>query len=418
MGWIKDKLKTITKSKKEMHYADMLNGYTPIFSKFGNDIYASDVVKQAVSCVVAEMAKLKPRHVVENRGDETPAKTNDLQKLLENPNELMTKTDFIEKITWNLMLDCNSFIIPTYYVWKDKNGNEQRKYTSLYPISPVQVDFIEDASGELYVKFYFANNYTVTVNYKDVIHIRRNFSLNEYMGGNANGQSDNEAILETLQLNKDMQKGLAGAIKTSFAINGIVKVNGLLNREEQENATKEFEQKLRNAESGILTLDSKSEFTRLPRDTKLIDAETLKFIDEKILRNYGVPLEIIKGNYKKEQYESFYQRTIETLVGKYSEAFTRVLFTERERSYGNKIKFYPEDLVFMTVEQKLEMVRLLGDSGSLFENEKRVAFGMPPLKELEGVRTQSLNYIDVKYATEYQLKGAKKDGESAGKEKG
>ena len=35
----------------------MLNGYTPIFSQFGNDIYASDVVQQAIVCIVDEMKK-------------------------------------------------------------------------------------------------------------------------------------------------------------------------------------------------------------------------------------------------------------------------------------------------------------------------------------------------------------------------
>lgn len=412
MGWLKSKFEAITTKKKEMYYADMLNGNTPIFSSFGQNIYASDVVRQAVSCITTEMAKLKPRHIVEStNNDEVPAKVQDMQRLLEQPNELMSKTDFLEKITYELMMHCNSFIVPTYYVWKDKKGNEQRKYTGLYPISPIQTDFIEDDSGELFAKFYFINNYQVTVNYRDVIHLRRDFSMNEYMGGNIEGQSDNEAILETLQLNKDLQKGLAGAVKTSFAINGIIKVNGLLNADKEKKAAEEFEAKLRKSESGLLVLDNKSEYVKLPRELKLVDADTLKFIDEKILRNYGVPIEIIKGNYTKEQYESFYQRTIETLVAKYCEAFTRVLFTPRERSYGHKIKFYPEDLVFMTTEQKLEMIRLLGDCGSMYENEKRVAFGMPPLRELEGVRKQSLNYIDTKYATAYQLKkGAREDG--------
>ncbi len=36
----------------------MLNGYTPIFSQFGNDIYASDVVQQAIVCIVDEMKKI------------------------------------------------------------------------------------------------------------------------------------------------------------------------------------------------------------------------------------------------------------------------------------------------------------------------------------------------------------------------
>lgn len=67
--------------------------------------------------------------------------------------------------------------------------------------------------------------------------------------------------------------------------------------------------------------------------------------------------------------------------------------------------FCPKDLIFMSVTQTLEMVRLLGDSGALYENEKRVAFGLRPLPELEGVRKQSLNYIDVNLARQYQLTG-------------
>ena len=35
------------------------------------------------------------------------------------------------------------------------------------------------------------------------------------------------------------------------------------------------------------------------------------------------------------------------------------------------------------------MVRVLGDSGSLYENEKRVAFGLRPLPELAGVEMVS-----------------------------
>ena len=50
------------------------------------------------------------------------------------------------------------------------------------------------------------------------------------------------------------------------------------------------------------------------------------------------------------------------------------------------------------------MIMLLGDPGSLYENEKRIAFGLMPLPELQGVRMQSLNYVNVEYAKDYQLK--------------
>ena len=172
-----------------------------------------------------------------------------------------------------------------------------------------------------------------------------------------------------------------------------------------EAALKELEQKLQNSESGFLPLDITSEFIPITRDVQLVDEATLKFIDEKILRHFGVPLCILTGDYTKEQYEAFYQKTLEPLIIAMSQGFTRSLFTPRERSFGNKIQFYPKDLIFMSVDQTLEMVRLLGDSGSIYENEKRVAFGLRPLPELEGVRMQSLNYVNVEYAKQYQVNG-------------
>ena len=63
----------------------------------------------------------------------------------------------------------------------------------------------------------------------------------------------------------------------------------------------------------------------------------------------------------------------------------------------------------MSTDQTLEMVRLLGDSGSLYENEKRVAFGLRPLLELVGKRMQSLNYVDVDIAKDYQTGGDNND---------
>ena len=44
---------------KNSKYADVLSGMTPVYSQFGTDIYASDVVQQALSCIVTEIKKLK-----------------------------------------------------------------------------------------------------------------------------------------------------------------------------------------------------------------------------------------------------------------------------------------------------------------------------------------------------------------------
>ena len=86
-----------------------------------------------------------------------------------------------------------------------------------------------------------------------------------------------------------------------------------------------------------------------------------------------------------------------------SQAFTKKLFTSRERAFGNKVELYPKDLIFMTVSQTLEMINILSPTGGLFENEKRAALGLRPLPELEGKRYMSLNWIDANNADQYQV---------------
>lgn len=400
MNWFDRLFKRRPKTSK---FAPTFDGYAPIFSQFGTNIYASDVVQQALKCIVDEMKKLNPTHIRLKGNDPVPVKGN-VQDVLNMPNPLMTTSEFIEKICWLLLMNYNVFIIPIYYTWQDENtGVERRYYEALYPINPSQVDFIEDASGRLFVTFMFWNGYTTTVPYDDVIHIRYNFSLNQYMGGNEFGQPDHGPLLETLKLNNNLLQGIAKSMNASYAINGIVKYNTLLDDGKTEAALKELERKLQNSESGFLPLDLKAEFTPMEHKSALVDQPTLEFIDSKILRNWGVPLGILIGDYTKEQYEAFYQKTLEPLIISISQAFTKKLFTQRERAFGNRIELYPKALIFMTVSQTLEMINTLAPTGGLFENEKRVALGLQPLPELEGKRFMSLNWIDAEQANQYQV---------------
>ena len=396
--------KLFRRGPKNQRLAPTINGYAPIFTQYGTSIYASDVVVQCLKCIVDEMKKLNPTHVRYNGSDPTPVRSSTVQDVLNNPNPLMTTSEFIEKTVWLLLMNYNAFVIPIYRTWTDENtGQERRYYEALYPINPTQVDFIEDESGRLFVKFMFWNGYTTTIPYDDVIHIRYNYAVNQYMGGDEFGQPDHKALLQTLDLNHKLLQGIAKAMNASYAVNGVVKYNTLLDDGRTEKALKELERKLQNDEHGFLPLDMKVDFTPLKRETKIVDGDTLKFIDEKILRNWGVPLKILTGDFTKEQYEAFYQKTLEPLILAVSQAFTKKLFTEREKSFGNKVILYPKELIFMTVQQTLEMINTLAPSGAMYENEKRVALGLKPLEELEGKRYMSLNWIDANNADAYQV---------------
>lgn len=401
-----DKFKTEKENKK---YARVLSGGVPIFSQFGTDIYASDVVQQAISCIVTEMKKLTPVHIRKIDNDYIPVDST-INKLLKNPNDKMTTSDFIEKVYWQLFLNYNAFIIPTFeYETNFETGEKTKKYTGLYPIQPINVTFLQDNSERLFVKFKFLNNYETTLRYSDVIHIKYRFSVNEFMGGNLQGQPDNSALLKTLELNHTLLEGVGKALKSSFAINGVVKYNTLLDDGKMDKAIKELEERLKNNESGILPLDIKGEFIDLQKKIQLVDGETLKFIDGKILRHFGVSIPILTGDYTKAQYEAFYQKTLEPLIISISQAFTKILFTSREKSFGNEIKFYPHELIFMDTSQKLDLFDLLVDSASCYKNELRTAFGLYPLPELAGQIAMSSNKTN---AENNKNDGGNENGES------
>lgn len=405
MGWFTNLKGHFAGKRTGLVYADVMSGRTPIYSSFGRDIYASDVVTQAMGCVIDEIRKLAPAHVIQQGMDIIPVGAgDDRQRVLNNPNHYMTTTDFLARVMYQRYAKYNAWVVHTYRT--DKAG--RRTTTGLYPVDPQSVTFVEDASGRLFVELRFATEPEPWVlPYSDIIHLRRDYGADEYMGGGPGGIGDERGLRETLEINHQMLQGISRTMKTSQAINGVVKYGSIISEEATRQATAEWEQKLQNNQSGILVMDMQSQYTHVPRDLKMVDAATLKFIDEKILRNFGVPLPILTGDFTKEQYEAFYQKTIEPIIIQLSQEFTRVLCPEND-GWGHKIQFFAKELIFMSTDQKINMINLLAPTGGMFENEKRVAFGLHPLEALVGKRYQSLNWIDASMAAEYQA-GKKKE---------
>lgn len=380
-----------------VYWNDALDGRIPIFSTdSGEDIFASDVVQQAIFAIVTELKKLDPVHVRKIGNDLTEVAGN-IQSVLDNPNPLMTTSDFIEKVAWTLLLNYNAFIYP---IW---DGNTLK---ALYPLQPAEVSFDTDynGTGEVWVQFKFPNGYEGILPYENLIHLRYKFSVSEFMGGNAEGQPDTKSILDTIKLNDILLKGLAKSLNLQTAINGVVKIKTMQNKDEQMAKIKEFEEKLQANASGLLPIDVSAEYIPIQKQIQLLDSTTLEFIDRKILRNWGVSIPIINGDYTKAQYEAFYQKVLEPIVKSMGQAFTKGIFTKHEsQGFNNQIVFYVKELIFMNTDQKLALFKDLSAQGGVYVNEYRTAFGLRPINDLAGVRMVSLNYIDAKDAAEYQV---------------
>lgn len=405
----KDFVKNIFKgseTNKQMQQVRMLDGYSPIFSQFGQNVYASDVVQMCIDIIATECSKLRPQHIRTDKNGIQVTVNSSINRLFKfAPNELMTTRDFIEKIIWLLYMNYNAFIYPTYEVKTNDRGNTYRNYTGFYPLNPTQVTFLQDTTGKLFVELGFANGDKFTLAYSNIIHLRKKFSVNDVMGGGMDGQPDNKALLKVLQINDTVLQGLEKAIKTSLTIRGIIKINTLMDDEKQQAERRRFEEAINSSKSGILPLDLKGDYIDLKPDPKIIDKDTLEFLEKKILYYYGVSMPILSGDFTDEQYQAFYEKTLEPLIISLGQAFSKCIFTQRELEVGNEIVFYPQKLLFTNTKNKIAVADILGNRGALTNNQLLELFGYPPY-EGGDERYMSLNYIDVTLANEYQMKRA------------
>lgn len=350
-----------------------MSGAAPFFAPFGDSLYASDIVIQSIRCKANEFKKLDPRHIRTTDGIQSVVTDSSIAKVLRRPNEYMTTADFLEKCAILLELNRNVFIYPTYY----RNQAGEKVFTALYPLKPSTVQYMIDKGGKYFIKFCFASGYEALLPAADVIHWRKDY-YDDYFGGSS-GFDDTRGQLKAIKEYDKLCQSISKAVACSCQINGIVKYNAYMSDDKQAAEQAAFNARLANNESGILFEDMKTEYTHIPRDVRLVDADTLKFFREAVLYANGTSLAIMSGDYTKEQKEAYYEHALEADIKSLGQAMSRCIFSAREDSYGNEIVLYPNKIVFMSMSEKIAAMQTLVPSGSLLKDEARELIGLPPL---------------------------------------
>ena len=390
-------------------YAPTMSGGVPFYSAFGDNLYASDIVVQSIRCKANEFKKLDPRHIRTIDGKQTVITDSSIARILRRPNEYMTTADFLEKITILLELNKNVYIYPAYYITK---GGE-KYYTGLYPLKPDNVTYLVDSSGKYFIKLHFVNGYETILPREDIIHWRKDYGVNDYFGGSLSGGNDDRGLLRAVREYDKLCQSIAKAVECSCKINGIVRYNTYMSDEKQEAERIAFEERLAQNESGILFSDLKTEYTHLPRDVKIVDAETLKFYYDTILRASGTSLAILNGDYTKTQKEAYYEHALEADIKALGQAVSICLFSDREASFGNEVMFYPNQIVFMSMENKIAALQAGLPAGLFMKDEARELLGYAPLPNGQGqVIAQGYNSLldENNNNTLSNGKGGAKDG--------
>lgn len=397
-----DYLKGFLPASKKARYQAWIMNSSPIFSSFGQNIYLSDFVNNAIERVANEISKIELRSIVQD-GEILQIQNDDITRLFRfKPNPLQTTSDFFANVEWLRRKNCNAFIYPQYEILTLPNGRQFKRYLAFYPLKPSAV-YIGVNNGQAWeIKLEFEDGNSFTLPYNDLIHLRWRRGANTIVGGGDDyGQKNDVDILRIIDaLDKTIQ-GLPKSIEASLQIKGVYHAKTLADAQKLRKLRDDFEDHMITSSSGMIATDLGGEFTPVSIKAPEISEPALKFLKAVIQERYGVSAAILSGDYSGEQHSAFYQTAIEDFIIQFEQAMTACCFTPREQDVGHRIKCYYNKVRYMSTEDKMKLAGLAKETGIMTLNQINEMFGVAPFADGDR-RLQSLNYVNLKDIDVYQ----------------
>lgn len=377
----------------------MMSGSSATFVPFSGNAYDSDYVRSAIDAIARNGAKLKARHIRRVDGRMVPP-VDSLDRLLQTrPNPYMNAYAFYYKVITHRYLHNNAFV----FIDRGPSG----LVNGLYPVSCSSAEFLEVPTGEIFVRFTFTGGRQVILPYADIIHLRRFFNSQDLLG------DQSQAFITKLALINTIDQGVANAIQTTANFKGLIKVNAMLKPSDLKKVKDDFVSDYMHIEnsSGVAALDNRAEYQELKHDPKTVDDKQLNYFKQAIYDYFGVSAGIVESKYNEDEWNAFYEGTLEPMALEMSTEFTSKLFSGRSQGYGNEVIFEANRLQYASNKTKIQLIKEAGPLGILTINEAREVFNLAPVEDGDK-RLQTLNVINAAKADKYQTGEEDDDGQS------
>ena len=344
---------------KSMESFHMLTGTTPHFSRFGSDIYESEIVRAAIHTRATHISKLK----VETFGAAKSALQN---KLAHGPNKLQTWSQFLYRLDTILDIHNTAFICP---VW-DEFGEISGIYTPL----PNRCEIVQ-YGGVPYLRYEFGDGKRAAVELEFCGIMTKFQYKNDFFG------ETNAAMYPTMDLIKIQNQGIEEGVKNAATYRFMARLNNFLNEDDLAKERQRFSEKNFSAEGGGLLLfpNTYTDIKQIDVKPWVVDAKQMKQIKDEVFDYYGVNDDILQNKYNPETWAAFYEAVIEPFAIQFSEVMTRMLFTFREQSQGNRVTATANRLQYMSNADKLNVSSQLLDRGIMSINDVRDIWNLPPV---------------------------------------
>ena len=344
----------------------MLDGYKPHFTSFGGNIYESELIRAAINARATHISKLH----VEMMGTARPALQN---KMKHGPNQLQTWSQFMYRLSTILDVHNTAFIVPIY----DEYGQPSGVFTPL----PHRCTVIQ-YNGVPYLKYEFSWGEKAAIEL-DYCGIMTKYQYRHDLFG-----ENNHALLPTVDLIHIVNQGIDEGVKSAATYRFMASVNNFTKVEDLKKERQRFSEENfgRDAEGGGLLL-----FPNTYRDIKqievkpwVVDADQMELINKSVYEYFGVNEDVLENKAFGDAWAAFYEGAVEPFAIQFSEVMTKMFFTLREQTNGNKVMATANRLQYLSNADKLAVSAEMADRGLMTRNEIREIWNLTPLPEPVG----------------------------------
>ena len=338
-----------------------LTAYQPVFTNFGGAIYESEIVRAAIDA--------RARHISKLKVDVVGTANRQLQaKLRLGPNQFQTWSQFLYRVSTILDVNNTAFVVPVF--------DERMTITGVYPVLPTMCTLVE-YDNEIWLRYQFASGAVGAVEFRKCAILTKYQYRDDFFG------STNLPLRETMQLIHIQNQGIEEGVKNAATFRFMAQLGNFAKPEDiaKERARFTSENLAADSKAGgfLLFPNTYQNIKQIDVKPYAIDSEQMKQIRENVFNYFGVNEAVLQNTAKGEELEAFFDGAIEPFAIQFSEAMTKALFSERERAQGSYLIANANRLQYMTVTQKVQMAKELGDRGAILIDEIRELFNYEPL---------------------------------------
>lgn len=348
--------------KRADEYFKTLTAYRPVFHDWRGELYESALVRAAIDARARHISKLK----VETVGTAKP----ELQRLLKlGPNQFQTWGQFLYRVSTILDVNSTAFIVPIV--------DKDLKVTGYFPVLPERVEIIE-FNGEPWLKYKFTHGQTAAIEMKYCAVLNRFQYRSDFFG------TGNRALDETMDLISIQNQGIKEGAKNSATYRFMARTTNFTTPDDLREERKRFSERNLSAEAdggGVLLFpNTYTDIKQLAGDTYSPDPKQMELIQTNVFDYFGVNEDVLQNKAYGDAWSAFYEGAIEVFAIQFSDAMTKAIFTENERSRGSELILTANRLQYLSNADKLNVTAQLTDRGIFSINEAREVFNLPPVE--------------------------------------